>query len=203
MAFLSGSLSVRRYEVLDPIPDTLPQTATLAVRRYSWRPIDENRGEKESFGWVNPREVLQESFTWDDVVDGPHVLLGLRRDRKSFSPVLFRARRDEIFARMKEERKITKLSRQQRLALEEELTVMMLKETSAHSQFSELVWDLNSNIVYMGATSNTLCERIQELFEATFDLKLRVVYPALIGAEYIESQGLEQEFQAAEAASGG
>lgn len=199
MPFLSGSLSVRRYQVLEEVPATLAQTATLAIRRYAWRPIDDSRGEKESFGWVNPRAVLQQQFTWDDVVDGPYVLLGIRRDRKSFSKVIFKALREEKFAEIKKERNIQKLSRQQRLALEEELTIQMLKETSPVSSFAEIVWDLNSNLVLMGATGNTLCERIQELFEATFDLKLRVTFPALQGAQYIESQGLENEYYLASA----
>ncbi len=203
MPFLSGALSVRRYLVLEDIPETLPQTATLAMRRYSWRPIDDSRGEKESFGWVNPRRLLQEDFTYDDVVDGPHMLLGIRRDRKNFSQVLFRARREELFEETKKERGIQKLSRQQRLALEEQLTIEMLKETSPQSSFAELVWDMNSNLVLMGATSNALCERIQELFEATFDLKMRVTFPALLGAEYIETQGLEDEFHLASAVEGG
>jgi recombination associated protein RdgC len=202
MPFRSGGLSVRRYLVLEEIPKTLPQTATLAIRRYGWRPIDDSRGEKESFGWVNPRNILAEQFTYDQIVDGGYMLLGTRRDKKAFSQVLFRARRQELFEETKKERKLQKLSRQQRIALEEQLTIEMLKETSAQSAFSELVWDMNSNIVYMGATSNPLCERMQELFEATFDIKLRPLYPAIIGARYIAQQGLEEEFHLASAAVG-
>lgn len=201
MPFRSGGLSVRRYLVLGEVPKTLPQTATLAMRRYTFRPINEERGEKESFGWVNPRQLLAENFTYEEIVDGPHMLLGVRRDRKNFSQVLFRARREELIEDTKKERKLQKISRQQRLALEEQLTIQMLRETSPQSSFSELVWDMNSNIVLMGATSNTLCERVQEVFEATFDLKLRPMYPALIGADFIAAQGLEAEyFQATEAA---
>ncbi|MBI1234926.1 MAG: hypothetical protein GC208_10535 [Alphaproteobacteria bacterium] len=194
MPFRSASLSVRRYAVLGDVPRTLPQTATLAMRRYTFRPIDDSRGEKEAFGWINPRNLLAENFTFDEVADGLHLLLGVRRDHKAFSPVLFRARREELFESAKKERKLQKISRQQRLALEEQLTIQMLREISPQSAFSELLWDMNSGIVLMGATSNALCERIQELFEATFDLKLRPMYPALIGANYIATQGLEAEY---------
>lgn len=202
MPFTSGALSVRRYRVVEDPPRTLDQTATLAMRRYAWRPIDDNRGEKESFGWVNPRRVLDQQFTWDDILITPYVLLGVRRDRKAFSPVLFRARRDDRIATIREDRGIAKLSRQQRLAIEEELTVEMLKETSPTSAFSELLWDMNSGIVLMGATANALCERMQELFEATFDLHLRPMFPAVSGAEFIAGQGLEEEFHLASAAEG-
>jgi len=199
MPFRTGSLSTRRYAVLGEVSPTLSKTATLAIRRYVWRPIDEQRGERESFGWVNPRRLLEPQFTFEDIVDGPYMLLGVRRDRKAFSPVIFKARRDELIEEVKAERKIQKVSRQQRIALEEQLTVEMLKETSPTSAFAELVWDMNSGIVLMGATSNALCERIQETFEATFDLKLRPIFPALIGAQYIAAQGLEEEFHLASA----
>ncbi len=199
MGFVSGALSVRRYVVSSEVPATLEQTATLAVRRYEWRPIDDSRGEKESFGWVNPRNVLQQNFTFEDIYDRPYIYLGTRRDRKAFSPVLFRARRDELFERVKREKEMKKLSRQHRIALEEQLTIEMLKETSPTSSFSELIWDTNAGVILMGATSNALCERIQEIFEATFDLRLRPMFPALSGAEYIASQGLEREFELASA----
>lgn len=201
MPFLAGSLSVRRYLVTEAPPATLEQTATLAMRRYSWRPIDDQRGEKESFGWVNPRNILDPMFTYEDVLLSPFVFLGVRRDRKAFSKVIFRARRDQRIAEIKREKKLEKITRQHRLAIEEELTVEMLKETSPTSAFNELVWDLNSNMLYMGATSNALCDRISDLFEATFDIKLRPLLPALIGADFISSQGLEEEYFAASAAT--
>ncbi len=194
MPFISGALSLRRYQIMGEVSPTLDRTATLAIRRYTWKPIDDSRGEKESFGWVNPRRLLDDQFSWEDLMVSPFVLLGVRRDRKTFSPVLFRARRDRLFGETRREKKVEKLSRQQRLALEEELTIKMLKETSPASSFAELLWDLNSGIVFMGSTSNPLCERIQEVFEATFDLKLRPLYPALTGAQYIALNGLEDEF---------
>lgn len=200
MPFQIGSISVRRYRVLGQVPVELERTATVSIRGRSWRPIDEKRGEKESFGWVNPRDLLEPQFDWEDVVISHGlVLLGIRRDRKDFSKVLFRARRARLFSAVMAEKKIQKLSRQQRLALEEQLAIDMLRETSPRSQFSEMLWDMNSGIVLMGATSNALCERIADLFEATFDLKLRVMFPALAGAEFIQSQGLDREYELATA----
>ena len=79
MPFQSGGLSVRRYTVLEEIPKSLAQTATLAIRRYVFRPIDDSRGEKESFGWVNPRNVLQQSFTYDDIVRRPDAVVATVR----------------------------------------------------------------------------------------------------------------------------
>lgn len=196
MPFLSGTLSVRRYSVQGDVPASLPRTATMAIRRYSYKPIDDERGERETIGWVNPRDVLSNAFTFEDLKDGSVVLLGLRRDRKAYSPVLFKARlRRMIEGAQKEKGGSRKISRQQRLAFEESLAVEMLKETSPTSAFVELAWDMDRGEVYMGATGNAVCDRAAEIFEATFDLRLMPRFPQVIGGTYIAQQGLEEEFE--------
>lgn len=195
MPFTAGGLSVRRFAVLGELDGNLSQTATHALRRYCWRPIDDERGERESFGWVNPRRILDEKFDYTDVTSNNVMLIGARRDRKTFSNVLFRARLAERMGEVKKERKIERITRQHRLALEEELAVIMLKETSAVSTFHEVAWDLDRRELYMGATGNGVTERIKDLFEATFDLRLLPKFPSTIGADHIAAQGLEEEFQ--------
>jgi len=200
MPFRSGNLSVRRYAVATDLPESLQQTATMAIRRHGWRPIDARRGERESFGWVNPRRLLAEQFEWEDVKDGHLALLGVRRDRKSFSRALFLARREMVFESVKREKSLTRLTRQHRLALEEELTVQMLSETTPTTSITELMWDLNTNEVFVAATGKSLCERIADLFASTFELKLQPLFPALRGYRALTEQGLEDDFTLATAA---
>lgn len=196
MGFRYGSLSARRFAVKGEMPEHFTEVATNALRRYCFKPINDDRGERESFGWVNPRALLAQKFTAEDVTLGSVLFLGTRRDRKAYSPVLFRARLGELMRDTMRARKIEKITRQQRLALEEQLAIQMLKETSPSSAFHELVWDTARMEAYIGATSNALCDRITELFEATFDMRLMPKFPALIGADYIAEQGLEEEFRA-------
>ncbi len=204
MPFRSGSLSVRRYVLQSDPPATFDRTATMALRRYAWRPIDAERGERESFGWVNPRHPLDEQFVWEDLIDGNLVFLSVRRDRKSFSKVLFKARRDELFAAVRKERSLERLTRQHRIALEEELTIKMLKEVTPSVSFTELIWDRNTGEVFIGATGKALCERITDLFAGTFDIRLAPQFPALLGYSFMAEQGLEDQFDMANAmASGG
>lgn len=200
MPFRSGSMSVRRYAVQDEVPAAFARTATMALRRYVWRPIDADRGERESFGWVNPRRPLEAELLWEDCLDGNLAFLAVRRDRKSFNKTLFRARREELFAKTKREKGMERLTRQHRIALEEQLTVQMLREVTPAVAFTELVWDLNTGDVLMGATGKSLCERIADLFHSTFDLRLGARFPALVGYGFMSQQGLEENFDAANAA---
>ena len=130
------------------------------------------------------------------MIDGSLLYLGVRRDRKAFSKVLFRARLAEKMSGVKSAKKLEKISRQHRLALEDELAIEMLKETSPTSAFHEMIWDMSRGEILMGVTGSAACDRMRDLFEATFDLKLTPRHPALVGAEYIASQGLEAEFKA-------
>ncbi len=202
MPFRSGTLSVRRYIVTSERPEALDKTATMAIRRHGYRPIDARRGERESFGWVNPRRLLEAEFEWHDLTDGHLALLAVRRDRKSFSRALFLARRDQAIERVKKEKALTRLTRQHRLAIEEELTIQMLNETTPAVAITEMMWDLNTNEVFIGATGRSLCERIADLFTSTFDLKLQPLFPALRGYRMLAEQGLEEEFAQATAAAG-
>lgn len=204
MGFQEGNATVRRYLVMGELSEDLPLTATVSLRRESWRPIDDRKGEKQSFGWVNPRALLQREISWEEVVvSNGLVFLGYRVDKKSFSPVLFKARMKEKIQVVKKEKKVEKISKAQRLALKDELTVEMLSETSPRSSFSELIWDMNSNIVLMSSTSNTLCDQISEAFTKSFNPRLRPLFPSVTGAEFIASQGLEKEFALSTGAQGG
>lgn len=202
MPFRSGSLSARRFVVQGEVSATFDRTATMALRRYAWKPINDERAERESFGWIDPRHPLAEAMTWEDLQDGPLIFLSVRRDKKAFSKVLFLARLQERIEQVQKEKGLNRLTRQHRLALQEELTIVMLKETSATSGFTELVWDRNTNEVFMTATSTSLCERISELFMSTFELKLVPQFPALKGYAILCEQGLEEGFDAATAALG-
>ena len=200
MPLRSGALSVRRYVLQQEMPESFARTATMAIRRYAYTPINADRGEKESFGWVNPRAPLEDRFTWEDLVDGHLVFMAVRRDRKTFSKVLFRARRDQRMEQIRQERSLARITRQHRLAIEEELTVQMLKETSPTVVFTEMVWDMNTSEVFIAATSNSLCERITDLFTSTFEARLAPQFPALLGYDYMAAQGLEENFDRANAA---
>jgi len=200
MPFRSGALSVRRYVVQGELSASFERTATMAIRRYEYRPIDDERAERESFGWVNPRNLLAERFLWEDVVDGNLAFLAVRRDRKTFNKMLFQARRLDLYERTRKERGLERLTRQHRLALDEQLTVQMLKEVTPTIAFTEMAWDLHTGDVYIGATGQALCERIVELFHSTFDIRLAPQFPSIWGYDAMCAQGLEENYDAANAA---
>lgn len=174
MGFVTGAITFRRYRIEGGVPSDMARTATVALRRYAFHEIDASRGERESWGWVNPLNLLGGSLVWEDLVDGHLVCLGVRRDRKTFSRDLFRARRDARIAEERRRLNVQRISRQQRLAIEEEVTLEMLSAASPTTQVMEVVWDLNTGDVLVGSASDA-GDHVVDMFEATFDLRPRRV----------------------------
>jgi len=157
------------YRVIGDLCPEFPQLATTAMRRYSFQPVNDERGERESFGWVNPRALLASKWSYDDLVDGALVRLCIRHDRKSLSPRLLKARVAQEIAR--HETTKGKLAPHYRLQVAEEIELAMLRQTSAASSFYDLLWDMSAEIVVVSAPAGAQA-RIAEFFDATFDLKL-------------------------------
>jgi hypothetical protein len=176
-----GSIAARIFTITEPPPATFAETATLAIRRYSFRPIDSMRGERTAAGWCIPSKPLAESFTADDVCLGAgRYLLGYRTDLKRIPPVIKKARVAERVAEVKREKKIEKLSRQHRMAIEEEVEIDLLNMTSPKTDVIEVALLLNEGLVIIGTATQSKIDKITELLEVTFDMQLRQRFPSLI-----------------------
>lgn len=177
MGLFLGNASFRRYVVDGECGDV---NMDLAFRRYSWRPIDDDRGERESFGWVDPFdprgrgniEISKQQYAGK-------IFLGVRHDVKSVPPVLFKAERDAAFEAAKREKGVQRLSRQQRLGIEESVMLSMLKHVSPKTKMIEVVWDTANGDFFIGSTSASICDRIAELIKSTFDIKLLLSVPGV------------------------
>lgn len=150
------------------------------LRRYSFRAIDPARGERQAAGWVDPLAPCD--FIGADVslLDGSYLFLGFRRDRKAPNRIMLRERIKNEMARVKRESGVARLSRQQRVAIEEQETVKLLAETSATTAVTEVVLNTNTGTLLIGAASRALCERIVDFIVETFDIRPKWQHPALL-----------------------
>jgi hypothetical protein len=176
-----GSIAARIFTITEPPPSNFAEAATLAIRRYTFRPIDDSRGERTSAGWCIPGKPLVESFTAEEVcISHNRYLLGYRTDLKRIPPVIFKARVAERIAEVRREKRIEKLSRQHRIAVEEEVEIALLKQTSPKTDVIEVALLLNEGLVIIGTATQSKIDKITEMLEATFDMKLRERFPSLL-----------------------
>lgn len=192
MSLSKGTATCRIYAIdASEVPASFERTATMALRRYAFRSIDADRGEDHSFGWIDPRRVLDMALVWENMVDGSLVFLAVRIDKKTLDKVAFGARSKQRQAEMCRERAMSRLSRQQRLALEESLKTEMLREVSPTTSYVEIVWDRTAGLLIIGTSSNATCERITDLFASTFDVRVAPQFPSLLGYAYTQEQGID------------
>lgn len=192
MSLSKGTATCRIYHVdASEAPASLCRTATMAVRRYAFRPIDSERGEDQSFGWINPRSPLNMELVWEEMLDGNIAFLAVRIDRKAIDKVAFAARQKAMHAKVCSEKGIARLTRQHRLAIDEQLKVEMLKEVTPTTSYVEIVWDRGRSLLIIGTNSNATCERIVDLFSSSFDLRPAPQFPSLLGYAWSRGQGLD------------
>lgn len=138
------------------------------VSRYSFREIDDSRGERESFGWVDPEdpEDVCHSAGAYYIGEGWHHLTA-RRDTKKIDRRALKARIARKTADTMTMLGVERPSRQQRLAIREETELAMLAEVTARTGYVDALFNEDSGHLLVGATG-AMADRFRELFAATF-----------------------------------
>lgn len=185
MSLTKGSISLRLYHVdLDSGIKGDPEIFALAMRRYGFRPIDDERGEKCSFGWVDPFDPRRPVESMEDVDGGDILFLGWRRDTKALSGPIFKAEVAAEVEKIKSALGIKRVSRGRRLAAQEEVERRMLRDVSARTQVVDVVWDLADSILAVYSVSDSICDAVAECFRSTFDARLSLMVPGAAAAPY-------------------
>jgi len=182
MPLTSGSISFRLFHVEGEVAPDLRRAYDTPLRRYSFRPIAVEKGETRSVGWVNPRQVLDADVSMDKLRVGPWVLLALRQDRLALNARLFRAKRDLALAEAAAKARKTRLSKNERLVIEEQVRLDMLRCQTPSTQIIEAAWRPDEERVYVAASSEAAALVFTEMFAVTFGLSL---VPAVAGVSAI------------------
>lgn len=110
---INGSVSIRRFLIEDKdgvLANIDDGEMSLGIRRCLFQNINAERGEKESFGWVNAFDLLNGSVLFQDMNIGDRrIVLGTRKDKKAIPPAILKAKKKEKFAEVKAERKMERL----------------------------------------------------------------------------------------------
>jgi hypothetical protein len=167
-----GSATIREFFVEGELPANWRQAFEVPLSRYAFRPIDIDKGDTRTAGWVNPRQVLDTDVSLDKLKVGPWVVLALRQDRLALNARLFRARVDLAMKEAATKAKKTQLTKNERHAVEEEVKLSMLRQQSPSTQIIEAAWHPDDGICLVAAASESITLIFSDLFVATFGLTL-------------------------------
>lgn len=194
MPILAGSLSTRVWRVTDALPPQFSDTFERNLKRYAFKPINADKGQLRSMGWVNIRQVLDANLTMKKVLFDNVIALALRVDRVAINQRLFRATlAQEIAKALREKRESGGLTREQRTAIEDDVRMKLLKEQPPSMSVYEVAWHLESGNVFFSATGDKLNAEFSDLFTETFNMSLEPQFPFLRAQRLAKKARIEQE----------
>jgi hypothetical protein len=197
MPILAGSLRARVWRVVEPLPSDFNVRFDRSIRRHAFKPIEVEKGERSSTGWVSLIRPLDAALTLEKCLFGETMALGLRVDRVSVSSRLLRAAVEEEVARILRERRRERLSTDQRRTVEEKVRLKLLKSQSPRMSIYETAWRLESGLVLFAGVGGRLNLEFAELFTKTFGLRIDAQFPYVRAESWAQRKGFEADLRKA------
>lgn len=193
MPITTGAVTARTWRVLDTLPPNFKELFERNLKRHAFQPIDPEKGQIQAHGWVNARQMLDSRLTLEKVLFRNLIVLALRVDRLAINQKLFRATLAQEIGRVLKEKGRPRLSREEKLVVEDKVKTDLLKRTQPNTAVYEMAWQLESGVVWFGSTSQRLNQVFADLFSETFQVSLEPQFPFLRARDWAERQNLGTE----------
>jgi hypothetical protein len=198
MGFSSGSISFRRFAVLGESPEAVEQQILDTLADHALRERDLGVPEEEEYGWSGGRHVLDGKFSFEHNVYNEALHFALRIDTNKVPGDLKKAYQlmeEEAVAATNPSGFISKQQKRDvkqttRRKLEDELRTGRFRR----SKLLPILWDLPGQIVYCAA-SGSAQEKLMEIFERSFNLKLFPLSAGSIALRLLEPRGRRRDYE--------
>ena len=198
MGFASGSISFRRYAVIGEARSEVVQDMLDRLSEHTLRPRELGVPEEDEYGWSGGRHVLDGSFSFENNVYADALLFGLRIDTNKVPGDLKKAYQmmeEEAAAANNPSGFISKLQKRDakdivRRRIDEDLRSGRFRR----SKLLPILWDLPSQTLFCNA-SGAAQEKLLEIFERTFELKLMPLSAGSIALRMLEPKGRRRDYE--------
>src|SRR5689334_7457800 len=181
MGALKGSISVRRYAVLDKLPDDPRRKLLKGIRAHLFTPIDPRSELDRSLGWVSILDSedveLDPGKVFAVAGGGEQLRLALRIDvlKPSGADVRRQVNTRALALEAKEGRPVSKRERRELKAV---VIAELRLRTSPRVRVVDLVWNLDTRRLYLWSQVKSVNEGFLDLFTRSFGLKLEIEGPS-------------------------
>ena len=177
MGALKGSISVRRYAVLEKLPADAPRRIVKGLRAHAFVAIDPKGDVDKSAGWVSISDAEDAELEAGKVVFGDQVRVTLRID--TLKPPAGEVRRMTA-ARVAEleAREDRKASRRERQELKAAVARQLRLRTLPRVRLVDVVWHLDSGVLYLWSQTKGVNELFLDLYAKSCGWRLDVDGPA-------------------------
>lgn len=198
MGFASGSTSFRRFAVIGNQPAQIDQDLLDLLATHALKESEYGVPEEEEYGWSGGRHVLDATFSFENNVFADALSFGLRIDTNKVPGEMKKAyalMEEDAVAKGNPSGFISKLQKREvkdvvRRKLDDDLRSGRYRR----SKVVPILWDLPSATLYSNASASTQ-EKLLEIFERTFDLKLEPLSAGNLALRRLESKGKRRAYE--------
>lgn len=191
MPLVKGVLSARRMKTSTDLPVGFETLYSKRLREFAFKEPLVDPGIEPVEGWVEISNLLGTEFeNSTDWFDRPWAFFSLRVDKKTIPAKLIKAKvKEAVFAWRKEHDRM-RCPAAVKAEIKEAIVDEWLKKTTARPKTTEIAWNTNTGLVYIGTLSEGSIERIRKRFFQTFGLTLKVWSP-LDDLGYLEASRVQ------------
>jgi len=198
MGFASGSMSFRRYAVIGNQPDQIDQEVLDKLSTHALKESDYGVPEEEEYGWSGGRHVLDATYSFENNVYAEALIFGLRIDTNKVPGDMKKAytiMEEDAAAKGNPSGFISKLQkREAKDVVRRKVDDDLRSGKYRRSKVIPVLWDIPSATLYTNASA-TSQDKLQEIFERSFDLQLQPLSSGSLALRYLESKGKRRDYE--------
>ena len=197
MGFASGSISFRRFAVVGDSPAAVDQSLLDKVAGHRLK-VGEFGVEEVEYGWGGGRHVLDGQFGFEQNVFADALHFALRVDTNKVPGDLKKA-----YQLMEEEAAAASnpsgfISKSQKRDVRDTVRRKVEEDVRSgrfrRSKLLPVLWDLPTQTLYCNASGASF-EKLAELFERTFELKLLPITAGSLALRLLEPRGRRRDYE--------
>jgi len=191
MGILSGAVRFRRYQVLGEVGADFRTVFEEAIARHEFQDFAPDDEREQVLGWAGVDDWFTPGLHVDRWLVENAVNLTLRVDTKRIPSRFLKQECRKLQAEWKLRSGREDLTRAERDEIENIVRKRLLERVIPACQGTDFSWDLNSAEVLFWGTGERVNDAFRSLFEKTFGLKLRPLFPYVLALRALDDPGGE------------
>ncbi|MEX0652845.1 MAG: hypothetical protein WDZ31_01535 [Phycisphaeraceae bacterium] len=203
MSFHSGRVSFCRFHVTGDAPPAVDETALSILKEHKFQETEIGAPDEVEVGWITGEHLLDTQFSFEKNGYGspaePMLLLAMRMDTHKVPADVKQAYRKineqaaaagnpSGFASKADKRDAKDTAGRQ---IQEDLAAGKYRR----SKQVPVLWDLKRNVVYCGASGNTVIEELASLFRRSFSVELEPMSSGTLAGQVMRSEGKSRDWE--------
>jgi len=188
MSILQGTVSLKRFLVMGPVPDEKDLQAGLEQDQF--RTFTDGL-EEERVGWCDWRNPLITPPDENWVGQERFAVFALRIDTRRVPSTLLKAHVDLRLQALQKERDLTFVGKEARISLADEVKVELLRKVLPTPKVVEVAWDLKGGILWTTASSAKAQGVLSSLFIKSFGCEIHPLAPLVLSGRLCPDLSVE------------